>query len=109
MEPYAFSLVVVGFFLVLGALLLPRFLQRANRAKKRVLPQTVSFVPTPEEERELNKARELLIHVDDFSRQAFAKLDTKLRLLNRLIEEADVKIRRLESQIAARRAETPDA
>ena len=52
-------------------------------------------MPSRAESRELDEARDLLCTVDRFSSRAFARLDTKLRLLNRLIEEADVRLKAL--------------
>jgi hypothetical protein len=94
MDPLALSLAVVGFLCILGALLLPRLARRKAPAPR---PRNISFVPTPAEEKRLNEARELLVQIETFSTRSFARLDTKMRFLNRLIEDADVRIRTLET------------
>ena len=47
---------------------------------------------------------DMIVKLDDIGREVYAKLDNKIRVLNRLIEEADEKIKKLE----ALRAQTPE-
>ncbi|KAA0209592.1 hypothetical protein EDM80_14625 [bacterium] len=93
-HPLQLALVVAGLFLILGSMVLPRLLRRVNRHKPRV-SGTVAFVPTAGQERQLAAARELLEHLDELSRRSFSRLDAKMCLLNRLIEDADVRLRAL--------------
>jgi hypothetical protein len=97
MEPLPFALAVVGFLFVMGALLLPRIRRRRRKAVP-ARPGNFDFVPTPAEEARLNDARELLIRIEEFSNRSFARVDTRMRTLNRLIEDADVRIRQLEQE-----------
>jgi hypothetical protein len=39
-----------------------------------------------------------LIRIEEFSNRSFARVDTRMRTLNRLIEDADVRIRQLEQE-----------
>lgn len=93
-HPLQLALVVAGLFLILASLVLPRLLRRVNRHKPRA-GGTVAFVPTVGQERQLAAARELLEHLDELSRRSFSRLDAKMCLLNRLIEDADVRLRTL--------------
>lgn len=106
MDSWKVTVSVVGFLLVAGAVLLPRIMwRRSQRRQPRPRPENFAFVPTPEEERRLNEARDVLVQVDSFASAAFARLDTRMRFLNRLIEDADVRIKALEREAALRRAE----
>lgn len=94
MDPMAFSIAVMGFLFIMGAIVLPRFRKRRRSPTPRPAPG--GFVPTPDEEARLNEARDRLINLENFANRSFARLDTRVRLLNRLIEDADVRIRQLE-------------
>lgn len=104
MDPLYFAMTLAGLLLIIGAIVIPTLIRYREDAKKRPVGD-FAFVPTPEEEARLNDARQLLIQVDEFSTQAFAKLDTKLLFLNRLIEDADVRSIALDTRIKAIQAE----
>ncbi|MEE9311168.1 MAG: hypothetical protein V3V10_02025 [Planctomycetota bacterium] len=104
MDPLYFAMTLAGLMLIIGAIVIPTLIRyRADRMKQPV--EGFDFIPTPEEEARLNDARQLLIQVDEFSTQAFAKLDTKLMFLNRLIEDADVRALALDTKIRTINAE----
>lgn len=97
MDPTQTTLMLAGLLLIMGAVMLPRLFRRfARRGAPRALPVRAGYIPTAAEEAQLAAARELVIQLDQVSSRAFARLDSKLRLMNRLIEDADVRLRRLE-------------
>jgi hypothetical protein len=87
--------------LVLGLLLivifLPRFLRKKTAAsdKSSARPSSAGVIGAR------GQIEDMIVKLDDIGRETYARLDTKIRILNRLIEEADEKIRALQALNAA--------
>ncbi len=101
MDPTQTALMLAGFLLIMGSLMLPRLLKRVS-GRRGAKPQPAVVEINPQDEAQLAAAREVVVQLDQLSTRAFARLDTKLRLMNRLIEDADVRLRQLRTLEADR-------
>lgn len=86
------ALVWAGIGLLLLALCLPRLMIRKQTKGG------ASSVISREREQEVRKTLdEVFLQLQEFSRETLGKLDTRIRMLNQLIVDADDRIRRLQS------------
>ncbi len=85
-------IILVGFILVLASLFLPRFVKpkisRTLNSKQLVKEQEV---------RTLERVEEGLLELEETARQLFGRIDTRVRSLARLLEDADRKVQELKS------------
>jgi hypothetical protein len=92
-SPYATLLILAGLFVIV--ILLPRALKRkpTGSGSSAVRPAA------PLQARE--QMDSLVVKLDDLGRELYAKLDTKIRILDRLLQEAEEKIKKLQAMNAA--------
>lgn len=86
--------IVLGIFVIFLSIYLPR------RLFKKKYSSEGSFAnrQIEREKEELRKSlEEIFVDIQEFSRETLARMDTKIRLLNHLLIQADEKIRRLEA------------
>jgi hypothetical protein len=98
--------VLVVIILLALVVVLPRMARRKTTRDGEASPgRAVSSTLRAKEQME-----DLIVKLHDFSREIQARLDNKISVLNRLIEEADEKIRELEARgiSATPKAKAPD-
>lgn len=99
-DPLVLGMIVAGFFLVIASMAFPRLV------KNKKLAQLTSEAETHTHEvRALERVESRLLELEETSREIFGRLDTRARLMIRLIEEAEVKRQQLEEMVASRRGE----
>ncbi len=80
---------VVAFVVLLAVFLFSRTLRRKQQARPGL------FEGREAESRARDQLEQLIVQVQDVSREQIAKADMKIRMLNQLIQEADRKIKEL--------------
>lgn len=89
------GLVWAGVGLLILSFILPRMML------KRRTPKGAAPTLSREREQEVRKTLDdVFLQLQEFSREAMGKLDTRIRMLNQLIVDADERIRRLQSMPA---------
>jgi hypothetical protein len=83
--------------LIVGLLIIVLLIPRALKKKPADSGATSSRPADAASIRTREQIDDMIVKLDDIGREVYAKLDTKIRILNRLIEEADEKIRKLEA------------
>lgn len=91
MEGVTPGLIAAGVMLLFLSLLLPRM---AMRRKASAAPSTLSRERGQEMQKTLD---EVFLQLQEFSRETMGKLDTRIRMLNQLVLDADERIRKLQS------------
>ena len=90
-DPITLVMVVTGFILVLASLALPRMMRKQVQAAENSMGQL-----KPAETAALERVEQSLLELEETSREVFGRIDTRTRVLIRLIEEAEVQAQRLE-------------
>ncbi|MCC6572516.1 MAG: hypothetical protein IT462_01880 [Planctomycetes bacterium] len=98
MDPTQLALMAAGLVAIMASLVLPRLVHRLAGRRKAIGARSSVPAAAPVNEAQLTAARELVVEIDDLSTRALARLDSKIRVLNKLIAEADEKIAKLERE-----------
>lgn len=89
-------IIALGFLLVVASVVLPRLVKSRGMDSE---PSSGSGRPVSEDDlRSLQRIEDGIIRLEESSRELFGRLDTRSRALIRLIEEAEIRIQKLEDQ-----------
>jgi hypothetical protein len=92
------GIIAVGFVLVMVAVFLPKIVKlRRPVTAEEALPSATS-----DSLRALERVEDSTLKLEEASRELFGRLDTRSRMLIRLIEEAELKIRELDERLPKR-------
>lgn len=98
-DPISLVIVIVGFFLVLAALALPRIMRKQVDHAATLPADNLRSA----ENAALERVEKSLLELEETSRELFGRLDTRTRVLIRLIEEAEIQSQRLEKLLDQRK------
>ena len=93
-------IIAAGFIMIVASMALPRIFRPRPEVDARGYPLAK---PVSEDRRALERVEQGLIQLEETSREVFARIDTRTRVLVRLIEDAEVKAKQLEDQINRQR------
>jgi hypothetical protein len=95
------AIIGTGLVLVLVSMFLPRLVKQKGQGAAE------EKWNVPDDVRALERVEESTLKLEESARELFGRLDTKARMLIRLIEEAEVTLKRLEEQAGERPAGEP--